>query len=120
MPRGRIFLTTMIISFVSKELRDNAINEFLGMQNFPKQSLDQLKTVLTSFRVASTLKELPFFFKKHLNYTKENKVLLGVDGLVLHFGIAHETPPCAEDDTIDWDQVSRLQLIYIGDQNADE
>ncbi|MDC5501889.1 hypothetical protein ACT4VF_09030 [Acinetobacter baumannii] len=108
----------MIISFISKELRDNAINEFLGMQNFSPTSLAILKTILTSFSVAASLKDLPSFLISKINFTNENKILCVFGDFVLHFSIAHEKPRKNEDGTIDWDLISRLQLTYIGEQNA--
>ncbi len=108
----------MIISFISKELRDNAINEFLGMQNLPPMSLAILKTILTSFSVAASLNELPRLLLERITYTNENKVLCVFGDFVLHFIIAHEKPPRAQDGTIDWNLISRLQLIYVGEKNA--
>ena len=109
----------MIISFKSKELRDNAINEFLGMQHYTPKSLAILKTILTSFSVATSLKDLPFFLVSKVIYTKENHILLNIDNFVLHFSIAHEKPPKTQSGTINWDVISRLQLINIGEKNAD-
>lgn len=108
----------MIISFISKELRDNAINEFLGMQNFSPMSLAILKTILTSFSVAASLNDLPSFLVERINYTNENNILCVFGDFVLHFIIAHEKPPIAQDGTIDWNLISRLQLIYVGEKNA--
>lgn len=47
-------------------------------------------------------------------YTKENHILLNIDNFVLHFSIAHEKPPKTQSGTINWDVISRLQLINIG------
>ncbi|HCK29966.1 hypothetical protein [Acinetobacter ursingii] len=108
----------MIISFISKELRDNAINEFLGMQNLPPMSLAILKTILTSFSVAASLNELPRFLLEKITFTNENKLLCVFGDFALHFIIAHEKPPRTQDGTIDWNLISRLQLIYVGKKNA--
>lgn len=108
----------MIISFISKELRDNAINEFLGMQNLPPMSLAILKTILTSFSVAASLNELPRFLLEKITFTNENNILCVFGDFALHFIIAHEKPPRAQDGTIDWNLISRLQLIYVGGKNA--
>ncbi|MCH7303915.1 hypothetical protein MMP74_05885 [Acinetobacter sp. NIPH 1869] len=108
----------MIISFISKELRDNAINEFLGMQNLPPMLLALLKTILTSFSVAASLNELPGFLLEKITFTNENNVICVFGDFVLHFIIAHEKPPRAQDGTIDWNLITRLQLIYVGEKNA--
>ncbi|WP_228257557.1 hypothetical protein [Acinetobacter bouvetii] len=89
------------------------------MQHYPPKSLAILKTILTSFSVATNLKDLPFFLMSKIIYTKENYILLNIDNFVLHFSIAHEKPPKTRSGTINWDVISRLQLINIGEQNAD-
>ncbi|MCR8952972.1 MULTISPECIES: hypothetical protein [Acinetobacter] len=108
----------MIISFKSKELRDNAINEFLGMQNLNPITLELLKTILTSLNAASSLKDLPHPIKGKFNYINENICLGGITNLDLHFRNAHLDAPKTSDGIIDWDRVSRLQLTYIGEKHA--
>lgn len=108
----------MIISFRSKELRDNAINDFLGMQNLNPIALDLLKTILTSLNAASSLKDLPNPIKVKFNYLNENISLRGFYNLDLHFKSAHFDVPKTRDGIIDWDNVSRLQLIHVGQKHA--
>lgn len=108
----------MIISFRSKELRDNAINEFLGMQNLDPDTLELLKTILTSLNAASSLKDLPHLIKGKFKYIDESICLDGLNDLDLHFRNAHLDAPKTSGGIIDWEKVSRLQLTYIGERHA--
>ena len=109
----------MIISFRSKELRDNAINEFLGMQNLNPNTLNLLKTILTSLNAASSLKDLPIPIKGKFNYINQNIGLDSFQSLDLHFTSAHLDAPMTSDGIIDWEKVSRLQLGYIVEKHAE-
>lgn len=108
----------MIISFRSKELRDNTINEFLGMQNLSPNTLDLLKFILVSLNAASSLQDLPNLIKVKLNYFNENIRIDDFNNLDLHFKNAHLNVPKTSDDIIDWNKVSRLQLVFVGEKHA--
>ncbi|ENV10210.1 hypothetical protein F966_01383 [Acinetobacter higginsii] len=105
----------MIISFRSKELRDDAINEVLGTQSLSPRIFNWLKAILTSLNAASNINDLPSAIRNRFKFHNENIVLVGYYNLDLHFKTAHLNTPTANDGTIDWQKVYRLQLIRIGE-----
>lgn len=81
----------MIISYKTRNLRDNSLSDFLSYQNLPKNANEKLRFILTALASGDTFKDVP-----KINNTKiiNDTLTMSLDNeLVVHFVIAHQSPP---------------------------
>lgn len=101
----------MIISYKTRNLRDNSLSDFLSYQNLPENANKRLRFILTALASGDTLKDVPKI--SHIKTVNDTLTLSLNNELVVHFTIAHQSPPMIN-EIFNWDLVSRLQLKYIG------
>lgn len=103
--------SSMIISFRSRELRDNALNEFVSLLQYPVHIVDKLKFFLLVLNSSQNVIEIPL---QHVfNYHGEN-LEISLDGSTsIVFKHAHKNVSKAADGSLAWGKVTRLQLIEV-------
>ncbi|CAP02591.1 hypothetical protein ACT4Y5_06105 [Acinetobacter baumannii] len=101
----------MIISFRSRELRDNALNEFISLIEFPVHIVERLKFFLLVLSSSNNVLEIPL--QHSFNYLDDGfEVLLDSTTSIL-FRQAHKSTPRTTSGLIIWEKVTRLQLIEV-------
>ena len=102
----------MIISYQSRELRDDQLDGFLNFSKFSEDSKSMLNFVLTALASGNTLQDVPL--KEQFYFNNDTLEIPLSDGIVAHFTIANE-PYSVTTTNYDWGMVSRLKLKYIGE-----
>ncbi|MFP6812123.1 MAG: hypothetical protein VB956_02170 [Moraxella sp.] len=102
----------MIISYQTRQLRDEILNDFLLQNKFPQEVVKRLKFYLSILSAADNVSSTP------LNETfRFNGKYLEIDlpkNLIVLFKIANCNLKALEDSSYDWSKVNRLQLLSIG------
>lgn len=102
----------MIISFTSRKLRDYALNQFAQMKEFSPEVTTQIQFWLTVLNASNKLADIPN--APAITYLKDSMQIILSDGLKLILISAHNKTPTTQDGKIDWPNISRLKLEYIG------
>lgn len=102
----------MIISYKTRELRDEILNDFLIQNKFPQELVKRLKFYLSILSASDNVSKTPLSdtFKFNGNRLEIN-LASNISAL---FKIANCKLEALEDSSYDWSKVNRLQLITIG------
>ncbi|MCF9045738.1 hypothetical protein [Acinetobacter nectaris] len=101
----------MIISFRSRELRDNALNEFISLFEYPANIVDKLKFFLLVLNSSQNVVEFPL--PHILRFHGESLEIPLDDNTSIIFKHAHKNVSVAADGSLPWEKVTRLQLIEV-------
>ncbi|QER40853.1 hypothetical protein F2A31_14555 [Acinetobacter suaedae] len=101
----------MIISFRSRELRDNALNEFISLFEYSAHIVDKLKFFLLVLNSSQNVVEFPL--QHTLSFHGENLEISLDENTSIIFKQAHKNVAVAADGSLPWEKVTRLQLIEV-------
>lgn len=105
----------MIISYKTRELRDEILNDFLIQNKFPQEVVKRLKFYLTILSAADTVSRTPL--SDSFRFSGNQLEIDLASNISALFKIANCKLKALEDSSYDWSQVNRLQLISIGSSN---
>jgi Plasmid maintenance system killer protein. len=107
------------INFKDKSLRDLCNHESLAQRNLGTNMARKLKLRLTQLSAALSMSELLVGRPHPLTEKRAGQFALDlVHPRRLVFEPDHDPIPQTEDGGIDWSQVTRVIIVYIGDYHA--
>lgn len=106
----------MEINFINHDLRTLCEQEKLAVKKLGKPCARKLRTRLADLIAAAHVRELVAGRPHPLSGDRQGQFALDLHGGIrLVFKPDHEPVPALADGGIDWTQVSRIIIVFIGD-----
>lgn len=101
----------LLLSFETKELRETCVSEQKAKEQFGAAMGAALAQFLADLRATPTLSELPDLYEPQAN-GGECVFSLGI-GFRVFVAPNHPKNPVAEDEQVDWSDVTRIRITKI-------
>lgn len=107
----------MQIFFESYELRESIEFKATGIGLYGNTVAKKLRVRCADIESAASVSELPSFLKtEFLSKNGCDYITINLtEAVKMYFVNGHLDPPRHEDNSLDWDRVTRLKLVHIGE-----
>lgn len=107
----------MQIFFESYELRESVEFKSTGIKLYGNAVAAKLRVRYADITSSASVSKLPNFLKTEFLYENGcDYITINLTKAVkMYFVNVHLVPPRHEDNSLDWDRVTRLKLVHIGE-----